>query len=70
MHDRIDGMTYEQTRYNVYAFKLDIRSYTRQRDKARTPHTREVWEKKIAHAHYYLNKNEVRLRQFGQADAP
>jgi hypothetical protein len=37
---------------------------TRQRDRAKTPHTKAAADRKLAEAHRYLRREDVRLQAF------
>ena len=67
---KIDGMTYEQTRYNVYAFGADVTRYRRKRAAARKDHTRQAWDRKIHEWEIYLTKNQRRLDAFLHPQQP
>jgi hypothetical protein len=60
----IDGLTYEEVKYNVYAFGKDMKVFARKRDRARTEHMKAKWQRKFANAKGYLENNQERLARF------
>ena len=64
MKRTIDGLTYEEVKYNVYAFKRDMRIFAGKRDRARTEHMKAKWQRKYAEARGYLDNNQERLARF------
>ena len=62
--ETIDGLTYENVKYNVYAFAKDMRLFARKRDRARTEHMKAKWQRKYANAKGYLENNQERLARF------
>ena len=62
--ETIDGLTREQVKYNVYAFKRDMRIFASKRDRAKTEHMKAKWQRKYANAKGYLENNQERLARF------
>jgi hypothetical protein len=60
----IDGMSFEQVRFNIYAFAADVRKFGRKMQRARLPHTRLKWQKKRDEAARYLENNKQRIGKF------
>ncbi len=62
--ETIDGLNREQVKYNIYAFKRDMRIFASKRDRARTEHMKAKWQRKYAEAKGYLENNQERLARF------
>ena len=60
----IDGMTFKQVKWNVYAFGADAKRFQRKVDRARKPHTRAKWQKKLDYELKCLEDNKRRLALF------
>lgn len=60
----IDGMTFEQTRHNVYVLAAELGRQIIKRDHARKDATRAKWQKKIDETARYLTNNRNRLNKF------
>jgi len=67
--ERVDGMTQEQVRWNIYEFGADAKRYAIKRDRARKPHTRQRWQKRLDEALYYRDNNKDRLQRFAGQEA-
>lgn len=61
---RIDGLTFEEVKYNIYAFARDKRVADRKYHLARSPQGRAKWARKSAEAAFYLENNKRRMEQF------
>lgn len=61
--ETVDGLTYDDVKYNVYAFGCDVKRAMRKRDAARKPHTRAAYERERASAQRWLESNQQRLAQ-------
>ena len=64
MEKLIDGMSFKQAKYNVYAFGAQAKRLQSKVDGARKPHTRGKWQNKLNDALMYLENNKQRLAQF------
>lgn len=62
--ETIDGLTYQEVKWNVYAFGRKLKEFARKRDNARKDHTRAMWSKKYDECAIYLSNNQSRLARF------
>lgn len=62
--ETIDGLTYKDVKYNVYAFAKDMKLFASKRDRARTEQMKAKWQRKYANAKGYLENNQERLARF------
>lgn len=53
--------------WNIYAFGVDVRKFTRKRDAARKDHTRAHWQKRVDEYNSYLNHNKQWLAELDAA---
>ncbi len=67
---KIDGMTREQVRWNVYAFGVDVKRFQHKVDRARKPHTRAKWQKRLDFELKCLENNKQRLALFPVEQPP
>lgn len=63
----VDGLTYAQVKYNVFAFRRDTERYEKKASRTRKPHTRAYWEQRAQFEREMLAVNESRLAQFTTA---
>ena len=61
---KIDGMTFEQVKWNVYVFGADVKKFRYKVDRARKPHTQVKWQKKLDFVLKCLEDNKRRLALF------
>ena len=62
--ETVDGLTYQEVKWNVYAFGRKLKEFARKRDNARKDHTRAKWQKKCDECAIYLGNNQARLARF------
>ena len=61
---RVDGLTFEQVKYNIYAFAHGVKKFERKVKAARKTHTLKKWIMKRDEAIHTLENNVRRMQEF------
>ena len=61
---KIDGMSYQDVSFNLYAFRKDLVFAERKRSAARSDKMKLHWDKKAKEAIQSLNNNTARMATF------